>query len=137
MRWYEADTFEVTNDWLDAPVENIELLDMIFDVARQQVMAFAEQGEEPVEEVTDLLERLGFPRFTIQDVLALLALPPTPDPPSRYVYAQLQQAKNLWNAGRVSSDGSVGAEGFAFVPRPLDRTIRSIIRPQSGAANVL
>ncbi|WP_248242981.1 hypothetical protein [Microbacterium kunmingense] len=57
--------------------------------------------------------------------------------PSNYVYAQLQQARNLWNAGRADESGNVGTEGFSFTPRPLDKTIRSIIRPTSGVANVL
>lgn len=56
--------------------------------------------------------------------------------PNRYVYAQLQQAQNLWNAGRASGDGNVGAEGYTFQPRPLDKTIRQIIRPTTGAASV-
>jgi hypothetical protein len=52
------------------------------------------------------------------------------------VYAQLEQAKNLWNAGRAQQDGGVGSEGYSFTPRPLDKTIRSIIRPTSGVPRV-
>lgn len=61
----------------------------------------------------------------------------TSSTPTRFVYAQLQQAVNLWNAGRVSSDGTVGAEPFSFTPRPLDKTIRQIIRPLDGKPHVL
>lgn len=56
--------------------------------------------------------------------------------PSRYVLAQLQQAVNLWNAGRVTGTGEVGVEQFTFMPRPLDKTIRGIIRPIDGTPDV-
>lgn len=56
--------------------------------------------------------------------------------PSNLRYAQLQQAQTLWNAGRTDGDGNAGTDGYSFVPRPLDKTIRSIIRPTSGVANV-
>ena len=63
-----------------------------------------------------------------------------PDPPQvldRYVYAQLQQAQNLWNAGRVAPTGDLGDGGFSFTPRPLDKTIRQIIRPVDGKPHAL
>lgn len=56
--------------------------------------------------------------------------------PDRLVYAQLQQAKNLWNAGRVSSGGEVGMDQYSYTPRPLDKTIKSIIRPAHGGPRV-
>lgn len=59
-----------------------------------------------------------------------------PDVPSNLVYAQLQQAKNLWNAGRAQQDGIIGGEGYSFTPRPLDKTIRQLIRPRKGVPNV-
>lgn len=57
--------------------------------------------------------------------------------PARYVYAQLMQAKNLYNAGTVNSGGDVGEGGFTFTPRPLDKTVRQIIRPVDGKPHVL
>lgn len=90
--------------WDEAPVENVELTGMLLDVAQEQVLAFA---------------------------------PAQPDgadwgaaPPARFVLAQLQQTQNLWNAGRATPE--VGPEGFSFTPRPLDKTIRTIIRPLDG-----
>lgn len=59
------------------------------------------------------------------------------DIPSRYAYAQLQQAMNLWAAGRADENGNIGTEGYSFQPRPLDKTIRNIIRPTSGVPSVL
>lgn len=59
----------------------------------------------------------------------------TPDPvqlDGRYVLAQLQQTINLWNAGRVTQDGTLGDGGYVFTPRPLDKTIRGMIRPPIG-----
>lgn len=68
-------------------------------------------------------------------MLVLLNADPT-DPPINYVYAQLQQATNLWNAGRVSGGGDAGVEQFTFTPRPLDKTIKQIIRPVHGGPRV-
>lgn len=94
--------------WQDAPIENLELCGMLLDTAREQVIEYA---PAPSISVVD-----GYITATT-DAL-----------PSRYVYAQLQQAKNLWNAGRVNGDGQIGGD-FTYVPRPLDKTIQSIIRP--------
>jgi hypothetical protein len=43
---------------------------------------------------------------------------------------------NLWNAGSVSPSGDIGPESYSFTPRPLDKTIRGIIRPTTGTADV-
>ena len=72
----------LTAAWADAPIENLETLRFILSTARDQVLADA----------------------------------PTPIPPQdwdlhpldRYVYAQLRQAENLWNAGRVQTSGDLG-----------------------------
>lgn len=93
-------------EWPDAPLDRPETCGMLLEVAREQIIAFAPVLDEDA---------------TI---------------PARYVYAQLQQAINLWNAGRVSSGGDVGVDGFMFVPRPLDKTIRTAIRPVDGKPDV-
>ncbi|GAA3948884.1 hypothetical protein [Microbacterium soli] len=108
--WYTVDDADaqarLLDAWDDAPIENLEVCGMILDAAREQVITYA-PAPAPVEDGQ-----------------------PVPDPPSRYVLAQLQQAKNLWNAGRVSTGGEVGVDGqYTFTPRPLDKTIRQIIRP--------
>lgn len=58
-------------------------------------------------------------------------------PPSRYVYAQLRQAENLWNAGRVQVSGDLGDGQYVFTPRPLDKTIQQIIRPPDRKPHAL
>lgn len=114
--WYSVDApDEVTRlvgAWRDAPIENEEVMGFILGVAREQVLDFGP---------------------TLPVVPEGQAVP---DPPDRFVYAQLQQATNLWNAGRVSGDGDVGEGGFSFTPRPLDRTIKNIIRPPKGRPRV-
>ncbi|WP_341941732.1 hypothetical protein [Microbacterium sp. LWH10-1.2] len=117
--WYSVATPEeaqrLLSAWSDAPVENAELCGFLLDIAKDQVLAYA-PAQTPNEAFLAALE---------DDAV-----------PARYVYAQLEQAKNLWNAGRAQQDGGVGAEGYSFTPRPLDKTIRSIIRPTSGVADV-
>lgn len=117
--WFTADEDDTEAQerlllaWPDAPLANLEVCQMILETAREQVIAYA-PTPAPVEEGE-----------------------PIPDPPVRLVYAQLQQARNLWEAGRVASDGTIGVEGYSFTPRPLDKTIRSIIRPVQGRPHVL
>lgn len=128
--WYSVATPEqesrLVEAWPDAPFQNRETCGMLLDVARDQVIAFAPAPPAPgVLEVVD-----GFVTSTGA------GWSPT-NPPSNYVYAQLQQAINLWNAGRVSSGGDVGVDAFTFTPRPLDKTIKSIIRPIDGKPHVL
>lgn len=111
--WYSVDDEDaqdrVAAAWHDAPLENLEVCGMILTVAQQQVLAYAPAPAADADPA---------------------------DPPINYVYAQLQQAVNLWNAGRVSSDGDLGDGGYTFTPRPLDKTIRSIIRPIDGKPDV-
>lgn len=126
--WYSVKTSDETQRlvaaWEDAPVENEELCTSLLEVARGQVLAYA--PEPPGTGITSLG---GYITTTTADW--------DNDPPINLVLAQLQQAKNLWNAGQASPDGSVGAEGFSFTPRPLDKVIRNIIRPIDGKPHVL
>jgi hypothetical protein len=97
--------------WPDAPLTNLEVCALLLEVAEEQVTAYAPALVPDDEGVT-------------------------PPLPGRYVYAQLQQAVNLWNAGRVSTSGEVGMDSYSFTPRPLDKTIQQILRPRQGVPNV-
>ncbi|GAB6857867.1 hypothetical protein [Microbacterium xylanilyticum] len=117
VTWYTADSPEaqarVRAAWADAPVQNAEVLGMLLTVAKDQVIAFAPEPA-PVPDGE-----------------------PVPDPPNRYVLAQLQQAKNLYTAGTVRSGGEFGEGEFSYQPRPLDKTIRTTIRPVDGKPHAL
>lgn len=109
--WYSAATApeidRLRSEWDDAPIEYPESLESILAIAQEQVLRFGP---------------------------ALAEGAPVPD---RFVYAQLQQAKNLWAAGAVSRGGGEMGEGeFSYVPRPLDKTIKGIIRPIDGKPDV-
>ncbi|HWK27424.1 MAG TPA: hypothetical protein VNS09_12725 [Solirubrobacter sp.] len=138
--WYTVDSEEaqqrLLGAWRDAPLINLELTGMILDVARGQVLQYGAELLDPLEQLAEDVASLGYDQETIDNVLALLDGEPFA-PPVRYVYAQLQQAKNLWNAGRGNEDGEIGEGGFTFTPRPLDKTIRGIIRPVDGKPHVL
>lgn len=111
--WFSANSPEalqrVVAAWKDAPLTNVEVVGMLLEIAMEQVLEYAPADEPPADEVSA---------------------------PTRYVWAQLQQAKHLWNAGRVAPGGDVGAGDFVYAPRPLDRDIQRIIRPTSGVPNV-
>lgn len=128
--WYNVATPDeqarLVAAWEEAPIENEELCSSLLEVARGQVTAYAPDpdGHGQVGSYGGYIQADA----PIWDV---------DNPPVNYVYAQLQQAINLWNAGRSSQDGTVGAEGFSFTPRPLDKVIRNIIRPLDGRPHVL
>lgn len=115
--WYTVDgataQTRLLAAWRDAPIENLEVCGFILDAARDQVIAYA-----PAPAVVPEGQ-------------------PVPEPPSRYVYAQLQQAKNLLVAGSVSSGGGLGDGEFTYEPRPLDKAIKNLIRPVDGKPHVL
>ncbi|MGW9159613.1 hypothetical protein [Microbacterium sp. NPDC055665] len=116
VTWYTADSEEaearLLAAWRDAPLENEEVCQFILDAAKDQVIAFAPALPIPVEGE------------------------PVPDPPSRYVYAQLQQAKNLLMAGSVARGGEYSEGEFSYEPRPLDKAIKNLIRPIDGKPDV-
>jgi hypothetical protein len=108
--WYSADSDSaqrrVIAAWKDAPLTNVELLGMLLDIAREQVLEYA--PARPVDAPV----------------------------PTRFVWAQLQHAKHLWNAGRVTGAGEAGTGEFSYAPRPLDKDIQNIIRPRGGVPSV-
>lgn len=101
--------------WGDAPTADLETCGFILSIARDQVWAWAPESEDDDGEPV---------------------IVPTTNVPDRLVYAQLKQANALWDAGRVSSQGEVGIDSYVYTPRPLDKTIRGIIRNPQGAFNV-
>ncbi|CAO1650549.1 Head-to-tail adaptor [Salinibacterium sp. NYA9b] len=107
--WHDIES--VREEWLDAP-ESDDLLEELVEVAQQSVVAYAPKLVEPEDEETEQVI------------------------PTNYRYAQLQQVKNLWNAGRVDSSGGVGDDGFVFRPHPLDWVIKQILRPRRAVPRV-
>lgn len=101
----------LTAAWDDAPIENLETLRFILSTAKDQVLADAPAPIPPQNWETAPLDR--------------------------YVYAQLRQAENLWNAGRVQVSGDIGDGQYVFTPRPLDKTIQQIIRPPDRKPHAL
>ena len=116
--------------WSSAPIENVELLGFLVDTARLQVTDYAPEIDTAPAALADVLLRFGL-IDRLEEVLTLLDLDEEL-PPFNLVYAQLQQIKNLWSAGSADENGDIGSEGYRYVPRPLDKTIKGIIRPAHG-----
>ena len=54
-------------------------------------------------------------------------------PPPNYRRAQLMQARNLWNAGKVDpASGGDGEGQFILRPLPLDWTVKQTVRPKTA-----
>lgn len=120
--WYNVDDDDAVEilvaAWPDAPVENLDTCALLLDKALEQVWAYAPESEPDDD---DDLDVLPIPAVAVD----------------RLLLPQLKQAENLWNAGRVNSAGDTGMDGFTFTPRPLDKTIRGMIRPQRGVFDVV
>lgn len=104
--WHTAES--ARDQWADAPgtpADDPDVLEELLDVAREQVEAYAPNLPPAAE---------GGP----------VSIPIT------YRYAQLMQARNIWNAALVSPGGEMGEGDFAITPHPLDWTVKQMIRPK-------
>lgn len=102
--------------WLDADLDD-DVLQELLDIAQEQVIAYAPKVYDSEGAVVDL---------TAEEA----------DVPTNYRYGQLEQAKNLWNAGRVDASGGVGEGDFVMRPHPLDWIIKQILRPRRAVPRV-
>ena len=66
-----------------------------------------------------------------RDQVTDFAPEPLPEPiPDRYAFAQLTQARNLWNATKSDpANAAIGDDGLLLRPFPLDWTVKRMIRP--------
>src|SRR5690606_13295488 len=108
--WHDIES--ARDQWIDAPLDD-DVLEELLAVAEQQVIAYAPALPAPAEGG------------------ALAA-------PVNYLRAQLQQARNLWNASKVDAGTGMSADGesFAIRPFPLDWMIRQTLRPRRGVPRV-
>jgi len=90
-------------DWPDAySIDDSGTLTMYLEVAKSQVLAYAP---------------------------ALANDAPIPE---AYAVAQLMQARNIWNASKVSPSGDINTGSYASTPFPLDWQVRQLLRPRRG-----
>lgn len=139
VAWYSAadgaEQSRLSGAWPGAPIANAETIGFVLDTAKLQVLTYAPKPVALETQLELILHQHGL-TARLGEVLALLDTDATA-PPFNYVYAQLQQAKNLWAAGAADENGDIGTEGYSFVPRPLDKTIKSIIRPTGSTIDGL
>lgn len=106
--WHDAESARST--WADAPLDDVAL-EQLLDVAKGQVIAYAPALPEPAEGEE-------------QNV------------PEHYRMGQLMQARNIWNAGKVSTGGEFGEGDFAIRVHPLDWMVKQVLRPRVGVPRV-
>lgn len=139
VAWYSAadgaGQARLVGAWPTAPIANEETLGFILDTAKLQVLTYAPAPVALETQLELILHQHGL-TARLGEVLELLGADAAA-PPFNYVFAQIQQARNLWAAGRADENGDIGTEGYSFVPRPLDKTIKSMIRPTGGAIDGL
>lgn len=117
--WHTLDT--ARDQWRDAPSDD-DTLQQLLDVARHQVTAYAPTYTG--EPGTSTLAAPDPTTGALQPVTAATV-------PADYRLAQLMQARNIWNAGRVDpASGGLGDDSFIMRPFPLDWMVKQIIRPK-------
>jgi hypothetical protein len=119
------DTTSARAGWSGAPADDLTLTTLL-EVAKIQVLAYAGSGAESTGTLTEDPDNPGFLEIVggPSDVLEAV--------PVNYRHAQLMQARNLWNASKANpSSGDIGGDTFALSPRPLDWTVKALIRPQT------
>lgn len=108
--WHDLVT--AREQWLEADELDDIVLETLLEVSKQQVIAYAPpELPEPEEDEEQII-------------------------PVNYSYAQLQQAKNLYNAARVTPGGEYGEDTFVIRPHPLDWIVKQILRPRRAVPNV-
>ena len=104
--WYTVE--EAREEWVDAPisdgVDEDALLTQLLAVAQDAVIAYAPAVEEALTDI-----------------------------PVGYRHAQLMQARNVWNSGKVSTSGDFDGGTYGLSAGfPLDWQVRQLIRPKTG-----
>ncbi len=111
--WHTPETARV--EWVDAESFEDSILTELLEIARMQVLAFAPSIPQDI--------RPG-------------AFGETEFVPVNYRRAQLQQARNVWNAANTSPGGDFGTDSYVIQPRPLDWHVKALLRPTRGRPSI-
>lgn len=90
--------------WRDAPA-NDETLTLYLESAHSACLAFAPALPEPEEGEEPVI-------------------------PEAYKLAEIQQARNLFNATKASAGGDFDGSSYGIVARPLDWHVQQLLRPK-------
>lgn len=101
--WHDLESCRA--EWLDAPDDDVVLEELLI-AAQDAVLAYAPSSLGLTPESTEV--------------------------PARIARAQLAQARNTWNASRVSTQGDYGSENYAMAVFPLDWHVKALIRPRTA-----
>ncbi len=111
---------EIVEHWPDAP-ESDFMLSLLNEAAINACTEFARDIATYVQTPSEGL-------FPGQHLL----IPPGPTTvPASFKLAQLMQVRNLWNASRVDTNGSIGQGDFTITARPLDWQVKALLRPKN------
>ena len=113
--WQNGIDSLLVDEWADAARISDEMLALLLDVARDQVIAYAPRKFQL------LVSEVGV----------------NVDIPESYVLAQIRQTQNLYRASVTDAGGQIGdGESFAITVFPLDWHVKQLIRPNRGAPRV-
>ena len=98
---------QAREDWLDAPSSDGRLLELL-------ALSCKNKSLSSRRALVD-----GAPRY------------------ARYKAGQLNQARNLWNSGKVDpASGAMGDDSFVLRPYPLDWMVKQVLHPKHGVPAV-
>lgn len=122
-------TLDETRDWWrDAAGIDDEYLQLILDVAAQQILEFGPQRiADAIAGVPAELDETGYGHGPNGHAGELVP----GEVPENYRLAQLTQTRNIWN--KVKQDPGyqgIGDEPFAFIPVDLTQAVQKMIRPR-------
>jgi hypothetical protein len=110
--WHTTET--ARNEWVDAPLDDGQLVQLL-EVAKQAVLAYAP----------------ALPTATMGWVDGYYQPTDTISIPDNYRYAQLQQARNIWNSAAATPAGDFDSGSYGLTTHPLDWQIKQILRPRT------
>jgi hypothetical protein len=109
------------DQWVDAPLNDEELQELL-DVAQNAVLAYAPTLVEGA--------------LIIEDGIVVVAGPN--EIPVSYRYAQLMQARNVWNSSQASpSSSDFDGAGYGLTTFPLDWQVKQLLRPRTVFGGVV
>lgn len=117
--WHDIES--ARSQWDDAPLDDDQLTELL-EVAKVAVLAYA----PALDAGSYVVDDDGYIVMVDADTV-----------PASYRYAQLMQARNVWNSSQASPGGDLDGSSYGISTFPLDWQVKQILRPRSVFGGVV